>query len=209
MFKKILFCFRQRRKRNVGGIVARRATIKCQHRDFVQNRFEFCPKTPPIFNFRVFKSPSSLASLGLGKSNDFIGIFEIKNNFRSEFEGLVRGGEYKLKNLLTNLLFRQNGTQSAICSAKRTDCPKAIMKKIINQKIFHLRLKVNRFRRSASKEYSRSNRRNQGISEKENLEIVDILVEKQTAKKPGRPIFAEMLKRIEAGEAEGILAWHP
>ncbi|KKR39121.1 MAG: Recombinase [Parcubacteria group bacterium GW2011_GWC2_40_31] len=29
------------------------------------------------------------------------------------------------------------------------------------------------------------------------------------AEKPGRPIFAEMLKRIEAGEATGILAWHP
>ena len=47
------------------------------------------------------------------------------------------------------------------------------------------------------------------LAKKENLEIVDILVEKQTAKKPGRPVFAEMLKRIEAGEAEGILAWHP
>jgi len=34
-------------------------------------------------------------------------------------------------------------------------------------------------------------------------------VEKQTAKKPGRPVFAEMLKRMEAGEAAGILAWHP
>jgi DNA invertase Pin-like site-specific DNA recombinase len=47
------------------------------------------------------------------------------------------------------------------------------------------------------------------LAKKENLEIVDILIEKQTAKKPGRPVFAEMLKRIEAGEAEGIVAWHP
>ncbi|MGE4554847.1 MAG: recombinase family protein [Candidatus Paceibacterota bacterium] len=47
------------------------------------------------------------------------------------------------------------------------------------------------------------------LAKKENLEIADILVEKQTAKKPGRPVLAEMLKRIEAGEAEGILAWHP
>jgi site-specific DNA recombinase len=47
------------------------------------------------------------------------------------------------------------------------------------------------------------------LAKKENMEVVDILVEKQTAKKPGRPVFAEMLKRIEAGEAEGILAWHP
>ena len=47
------------------------------------------------------------------------------------------------------------------------------------------------------------------LAKKENLEVVDLLVEKQTAKKPGRPMFAEMLKRIEAGEATGILAWHP
>ena len=47
------------------------------------------------------------------------------------------------------------------------------------------------------------------LAKKENIDVVDTLVEKQTAKKPGRPVFAEMLKRIEAGEAEGILAWHP
>ena len=47
------------------------------------------------------------------------------------------------------------------------------------------------------------------LAKKENLEIVDTIVEKQTAKKPGRPLFAEMLKKLEAGEAVGILAWHP
>ncbi len=47
------------------------------------------------------------------------------------------------------------------------------------------------------------------LAKKENLEIVDMIVEKQTAKKPGRPMFADMLKRMEAGEATGILAWHP
>src|SRR3989339_380202 len=47
------------------------------------------------------------------------------------------------------------------------------------------------------------------LAKKENIDVIDTLVEKQTAKKPGRPIFAEMLKRIEAGEATGILAWHP
>ena len=47
------------------------------------------------------------------------------------------------------------------------------------------------------------------LAKKENIDVIDILVEKQTAKKPGRPVFAEMLKRIEAGEATGILAWHP
>jgi DNA invertase Pin-like site-specific DNA recombinase len=49
----------------------------------------------------------------------------------------------------------------------------------------------------------------QEIAKKENLEIVDIFVEKQTAKLPGRPIFGEMITRLEAGEAQGILAWHP
>jgi DNA invertase Pin-like site-specific DNA recombinase len=44
---------------------------------------------------------------------------------------------------------------------------------------------------------------------KEKLEIVASLCEAKTAKEPGRIIFGEMLKRIEKGEAEGILAWHP
>ena len=44
---------------------------------------------------------------------------------------------------------------------------------------------------------------------KEQLEVVDVFVEKQTAKIPGRPVFGEMLERMERGEATGILAWHP
>ena len=47
------------------------------------------------------------------------------------------------------------------------------------------------------------------LAKKENLEIAKIFIEKQTAKEPGRPIFNEMLSRIEKNEAEGILAWHP
>lgn len=39
--------------------------------------------------------------------------------------------------------------------------------------------------------------------------IVDVIIEKQTAKKPGRKEFNKMLERIEAGEANGILAWLP
>ena len=42
-----------------------------------------------------------------------------------------------------------------------------------------------------------------------NLNVVDTFIEKQSAKIPGRPIFGEMIKRIEKGEADGILAWHP
>ncbi len=44
---------------------------------------------------------------------------------------------------------------------------------------------------------------------KEQIEVIDIFVEKQTAKIPGRPVFNEMLLRMETGEANGILAWHP
>ena len=47
------------------------------------------------------------------------------------------------------------------------------------------------------------------LAKKENCEVVDIFVEKQTAKVPGRVIFNEMLAKIERGEASGILSWHP
>ena len=47
------------------------------------------------------------------------------------------------------------------------------------------------------------------FAEKERLTIIDTFRESQTAKEPGRPIFNKMLERIEKGEADGILAWHP
>lgn len=47
------------------------------------------------------------------------------------------------------------------------------------------------------------------FGKQENLEVVEELIEKQSAKIPGRPIFNEMISRIEKGEANGILAWHP
>jgi len=55
MFRKF-FCFARRKRSGrregmLGGIVARRATIKNQHQDFVQNRFEFCPKGTAILQF--------------------------------------------------------------------------------------------------------------------------------------------------------------
>lgn len=41
-----------------------------------------------------------------------------------------------------------------------------------------------------------------------NIQIKEILTEAKSAKKPNnRPVFDGMLKRIEAGEAEGILSW--
>jgi len=44
---------------------------------------------------------------------------------------------------------------------------------------------------------------------RENLNIIEEFIEKQSAKIPGRPIFDEMIKRIEKDEANGILVWHP
>jgi site-specific DNA recombinase len=47
------------------------------------------------------------------------------------------------------------------------------------------------------------------LATRENLNIADIFIEKLSAKAPGRPVFNDMLARIEAGEATGILAWAP
>jgi len=44
---------------------------------------------------------------------------------------------------------------------------------------------------------------------RENLVVIKEIVEAKTAKKPGRPLFNDMLITIERGLAEGILAWHP
>ncbi len=47
------------------------------------------------------------------------------------------------------------------------------------------------------------------LARKENFEILAEFQESRSAKTPGRTVFSEMMARIEAGEAQGILAWHP
>ncbi len=45
------------------------------------------------------------------------------------------------------------------------------------------------------------------IAKRDDLEIAEEFIEKRSAKTPGRPIFEEMLSRIERGEAQGVICW--
>src|SRR3989338_131862 len=45
------------------------------------------------------------------------------------------------------------------------------------------------------------------FAKRDDLEIAEEFIEKRSAKTPGRPIFEEMLLRVERGEAQGILCW--
>ena len=46
-------------------------------------------------------------------------------------------------------------------------------------------------------------------AKREHLEISEFVEEEKTAKTPGRGKFAEVLRKIENGQARGIIAWHP
>lgn len=45
--------------------------------------------------------------------------------------------------------------------------------------------------------------------QREKLLVVGQYIERESARKPGRPEFEKMLRKIEQGEANGIIAWAP
>ena len=47
------------------------------------------------------------------------------------------------------------------------------------------------------------------FAKREHLDVAEFIEEAKTAKMPGREKFAEVIKKIEKGYANGILAWHP
>src|SRR3989344_4351111 len=45
------------------------------------------------------------------------------------------------------------------------------------------------------------------LAKREGLHMVEEFVEKKSAKQPGRPLFNDMLLRIQKGEVQGVVCW--
>ncbi|MEA2015861.1 MAG: hypothetical protein U9O59_04020, partial [Actinomycetota bacterium] len=77
-----LFCSPSGERKRWAGLPPCRRQLKVTVRIFVKKGSDFVQKVPPTFNFRVFGDYClALASLGLGRSRDFEGIFEIQKQF--------------------------------------------------------------------------------------------------------------------------------
>ncbi len=46
------------------------------------------------------------------------------------------------------------------------------------------------------------------VAKRENLKVVEIIEESHSAKKLGRPLFAELIEKIDKGVASGLLVWN-
>lgn len=49
----------------------------------------------------------------------------------------------------------------------------------------------------------------EGLKSHHNLQVIEVLEESRSAHEKGRPIFESMITRIEKGEANAIVTWHP
>jgi len=49
----------------------------------------------------------------------------------------------------------------------------------------------------------------EGLKSRHNLHVLEVLQESRSAHEKGRPIFESMVQRIESGEANAIVVWHP
>jgi DNA invertase Pin-like site-specific DNA recombinase len=45
------------------------------------------------------------------------------------------------------------------------------------------------------------------LAARQDIEVADVLTESRSAKRPGRPVFGDMMRRIHRGEIRGILCW--
>lgn len=45
------------------------------------------------------------------------------------------------------------------------------------------------------------------IAQRERVQVAEVLTETRSAKAPGRPVFSEMMRRVNRGEVAGILCW--